>query len=183
MLNVIACMKLFTICLLVVSAVLLAGCASPNVNPAAPRHDTGYVDFYAAGTNDLYWDVTDSASNKKVFSEFRPLREPILRLAFKPGRYQFQITFMNRVIATAGTVEVDVRNGMITPVMVTLQPMDAAVVQTKSMEIGTSYYGRFGRRTKTRGSETVNYKIITQPQSPLPYQPKELAPYFHSPGQ
>jgi hypothetical protein len=176
-------MKLLIICWLAMSTVLLAGCASSNVNPAAPHHDTGYVDFYVGSTNDLYWDVTDSASNKKVFSEFGPLQGPILRLGFKPGEYQFQVTFLNRVIATAGRADVEVRDGMVTPVMVTLLPMDAAVVQSKSLEIGTSYYGRFGRRTKTRETQSVNYKIITEPQMPLPYQRKEQMPYFRPSSQ
>ncbi|HEY1787374.1 MAG TPA: hypothetical protein VGJ73_04430 [Verrucomicrobiae bacterium] len=175
-------MKLLIVCLLALNTLLWAGCASSNVNPAVPRHDMAYVDFYAAGTNDLYWDVTDTTSNKKVFSEFRPLRESILRLAFKPGHYQFQVTFPNRVIAAAGMADVDVHNGMVTPVMVTLLPMDAVVVQSKTLEAGTSY-ARYRRRTKTSQTQTVNYKIITEPQPPLPYRRKELMPYFSPSSQ
>jgi hypothetical protein len=173
-------MKVLMISLLALSTVVLAGgCASSNVNPAAARHDTGYVDFYTAGTNELYWDVTDIALNKKVFSEFSPLRSPILRLAFKPGQYQFQITFLNRVIAAAGTAEVEVRDGMVTPVIVTLLPMNSVVVQTKR----SYHYSQFGRRTKTGESQTVDYKIIAEPHSPLPHRPKEQMPYFHLSGQ
>ncbi len=173
-------MKWLIICWLVVSTVLVAGgCASSNVNPAAARRNTGYVDFYVTETNDLFWDVTDMASNKKVFSKFRPLRGPILRLAFRPGQYQFQVTFLNRLIAATGTAELEVRDGMVTPIRVTLQPTDTSIVQSKSIEAGTTFYGRYRRRTNTRRSETVNYKIIAEPQPPLPYRPKELMPYFH----
>jgi hypothetical protein len=172
-------MKLLVICLLAVcSAFLAGGCASSNVNPAVAHHDTGYVDFYVTVTNDLYWDVTDIASNKKVFSEFGPLREPILRLAFKPEQYQFQITFLNRVIAAQGTANVDVHDGMVTPVLVTLLPVGSAVAQNKSV-----YFGRLGRRSKISQTQTVNYKIIAEPQSPLPYRPKERMPYFNPTSQ
>ena len=177
-------MKLLIIFVFVVSTVLLAGgCASSNVNPAIAHNDTGYVDFYVTETNDLYWDITDTASNKKVFSEFRPLREPILRLAFKPGQYQFRVTFLNRVISDTATAEVHVQDGMVTPILVTLRPTGTAVVQSKSIEAGTTFYGRFRRRTNTRQTESVNYKIIAEPQSPLPYRREELMPYFHSSSQ
>lgn len=172
-------MKLLVIFLLAVGGALLAGgCASSNVNPAVSHHNTGYVDFYVTVTNDLYWDVTDTASGKKVFSEFSPLREPILRLAFKPGQYQFQVTFLNRVIAAPGTANVGVRDGVLTPVLVTLQPMGAASVHSRS-----TYYGRLGRTSRVSQTETVNYNIIAEPQPPLPYQPKERMPYFLPPSQ
>jgi hypothetical protein len=175
-------MKLLIICLFAMgTALLTSGCASPNVNPATARYNTGYVDFYVTETNDLFWDVTDMASNKKVFSEFRPLGGPILRLAFKPGQYQFQVTFLNRLIAAVGTTDVHVRDGMVTPIMVTLQPMDSSVVQSRSTEVGKTFYGRFRKRTNTSSTETMNYKIVTEPQSPLPYRRKELMSYFQPP--
>ena len=77
---------------------LAGGCASPNLNPAVARPHTGYVDFYAVNADDLSWDVTDVKRNKKVFYEFDPVKEPILRLAFKPGKYQLRITFLNHPI-------------------------------------------------------------------------------------
>ena len=168
-------MKWLVICLLAISSAFLAGgCASSNVNPAVARPNTGYVDFYVTITNDLFWDVTDMASNRKVFSKFRPLGEPILRLAFTPGQYQFQVTFLNRVIAAPGTSDVEVRDGMITPVTVTLLPVNPAVARNKSV-----YFGRLGRRSKTEQTQTVDYKITADPQPPLPYRPKEQMPYFH----
>lgn len=177
-------MKLLMLCLLAVSSALLAGgCASSNVNPAVARRDTGYVDFYVTITNDLYWDITDMASNKKVFSQFSALGEPILRLAFKPGQYKFQVTFMNRVIAETGTADVDVRDGMVTPVMVTLEPMGAASVHNRNTEIGKTFYGRFRQRTRTTSTQTVNYKITAETKPPLPFRPKEQMPYFHPPGE
>lgn len=167
-------MKLLMACLLAVTCALLTdGCASSNVNPAVARRETGYVDFYVTSTNDLYWDVTDMASNKKVFSQFSPLGDTVLRLAFKPGEYQFQVTFLNRVIDAPGTAEVDVRDGMVTPVLVTLQPMNSAVAQNK-----TVYFGRLGRRSKTDQTQTFNFKIIAEPQPPVSYRPKERMPYF-----
>ncbi|HTV41828.1 MAG TPA: hypothetical protein VMF08_14695 [Candidatus Sulfotelmatobacter sp.] len=171
-------MKWLVICLLAISSAFLAGgCASSNVNPAVARPNTGYVDFYVTITNDLFWDVTDMASNRKVFSKFRPLGEPILRLAFTPGQYQFQVTFLNRVIAAPGTVNVDARDGMVTPVLVTLPPVGPAAVHSRS-----TYFGLRGRTSRVSRTETVNYNITAEPQPPLPYRPKEQMPYFIPPS-
>ena len=172
-------MKPLIILWLLASAGLFAGgCASSNVNPATPRRDTGYVDFYVTDTNDLFWDVTDMNSNKKVFSEFRPLGGPILRLGFKPGQYRFQVTFLNRVVAVTGTAEAHIRDGMVTPIMVTLLPMDATVVQSRSMDTGRTLYGRYRRRTNIQSNQAVRLKITAKPQSPLPFREKQLMPYF-----
>lgn len=160
----------------------LAGCTSPNINPASARPGTGYVDFYAVNTNDLYWDITDVKRNQEVFSEFHPLGEPILRLAFKPGQYQLRVDFLNQVITTPGMVLINVRDGMITPVMVNLLPQGTTVVQTRNTRVGSTYYGRYGRRTRISDNESVNYEVSAKPQPPVPYQLKPQMPYAHPSG-
>src|SRR5690242_17457391 len=67
-------------------AVLLSpGCGTPNVNPAAPRSNTGYVDFYTDSDYSLAWEVKmaeeGSSKMKTVFCEYKPLESPVLRLA------------------------------------------------------------------------------------------------------
>ena len=171
-------MKSFIGCLFAAVVALLAdGCASPNVNPSIAKADTGYVDFYTGGTNDLYWDVTDVKSNLTVFSQFKPLGEPILRLAFKPGTYKFQVTFLNRVIDTPGITNVDVRDGMVTPVLVTLTPSGTSVVQSQRMQSGGTFHGSWGVRVRSTHNNTTNYDISVEPQTALPYQPREYMLY------
>lgn len=117
---------------LAVLGLLAGGCTSPNINPASAQPHTGYVDFYAVNADDLYWDITDVNRNKKVFYEFNPVKEPILRLAFKPGHYQLRVTFLNHVITKPGVADVEVQDGMVTPVTVTLLPAGTALVKTRS---------------------------------------------------
>jgi len=177
-------LKSFIRYLLAAGALLVAGgCASPNVNPANARPDMGYVDFYATDAGDLYWDVTDLKQNKKVYYEFDPLKESILRLAFKPGHYELQVNFLNHVIAAPGTAEVDVREGMITPVIVTLLPAGQALYRTKRTAAGSTYYGTYGRRTSIHDNPATSYEVALEPQPPLPYQRKEQMSYVHPPAQ
>jgi hypothetical protein len=177
-------LKSFVRNLLVAGVLLVAGgCASPNVNPASARHGMGYVDFYATDADNLYWDVTDLKQNKKVFYKFDPLGEPILRLAFKPGQYELKINFLNHVIATPGTAEVDVQEGMITPVIVTLLPAGEALYRTKRTAAGSTYYGTYGRRTSIHDNPATSYEVALDPQPPLPYQRKEQMSYAHPPAQ
>ncbi|MGO8836902.1 MAG: hypothetical protein ACLQAH_04865 [Limisphaerales bacterium] len=169
-------------CLLVTGAVLLAGgCASPNLDPASARSHTGYVDFYAVNADDLCWDITDVKRNKKVFYEFNPVKEPILRLAFKPGQYQLRVTFLNHVVVQPGVADVEVQDGWVTPVTVTLLPAGTALVQTSSGKAGTTYYGRYGRRTKIKSNEAVSYEVSAEPQPPVPFQPRAQMPYVVAP--
>jgi len=159
------------------------GCSSPDVNSSTAQHGMGYVDFYADDADNLYWDVTDLKTNKKVYFEFDPLEEPILRLAFKPGTYQLRVTFSNHIIDTPGTAEVDVSEGMITPVTVTLLPAGTALFKTKTTGWGSTYYGVYGRRTMITDHPSPSYEVALELRSPLPWQPKAQMPYFHPPAE
>ena len=174
-------MKAIALPVLVVLGLLAGGCASPNVNPASPRPHTGYVDFYAVNADNLCWDITDVNRNKKVFYEFDPVKESILRLAFKPGPYHLRVTFLNHVIVEPGVADVEVRDGMVTPVTVTLLPAGTALVETRSGQAGSTYYGRYGRRTKITNTGAVSYKVSAEPQPPVPFQPRSQMPYAVAP--
>jgi hypothetical protein len=158
-----------------------AGCASPNVNPRQPRANTGYVDCFADSGEDLYWEVQqfDASTQqfKKTFSRLDAAKDGFLRLAFPPGHYQFRIGFLNQVIAQPAFVEVEVLDGLITPVRVELTEAGVATVQTKQTSVGGTVHGRYGRRTKIGGSETASYKVTALPQPPQSYRPKQLMPY------
>jgi hypothetical protein len=158
---------------------IAAGCASPNVNPPTPRAHSGYVDFFADDEN-LYWQVDQIGPGEKtnqVFALFAPLEEHILRLAFAPGHYQFRVTFMNHAIRNPGVAEVEVQDGMITPVQVTLVDAGEALVQSKEVQGGATYYGRYGRNTRIRDNPDTMYQVDLVPGPALAYKPKAAMIY------
>ncbi len=175
-------MKVKSFLALAAFSLLAGGCASPNLNPASARPHTGYVDLYAVNADDLCWDITDVNRNKKVFYEFDPVQEPILRLAFKPGRYQLRVTFLNHVVTVPGVADVEVRDGQVTPVTVTLLPAGTVLVETKTGRAGGTYYGRYGRRTKIKSNEAVSYEVSAEPQPPVPFLPRAQMPYAVAPN-
>ena len=165
----------------IVATVLLGlGCASNNVNPTTAHRGTGYVDFYARNDADLSWSIERleaDGGRKSVFFEFDPLKENILRLAFKPGHHRLSVTVINRPILAQGTVEVEVGEGLVTPVSVTLADAGTGQVLSKEISVGGTAYGRFGRRTRIRGQETQLLRILAEAGPALPYQTKAQMPY------
>ena len=164
------------------AAVLLCfGCASPNVNPPAPRSNSGYVDFYTESAGEVVWNIQrlDATANqfKAVFSELDPMAGGILRLAFAPGRQQLRVTFLNHAITEPAVVEVDVRNGQITPVHVALTEAGVASVQTREERLGGTAKGPYGRGTKIGSYETKTFRVTAAVQDPRPYQLKEQMRY------
>ncbi|HWW00191.1 MAG TPA: hypothetical protein VNZ64_10890 [Candidatus Acidoferrum sp.] len=159
----------------------LAGCASPNVNPAIPKANTGYVDFCTDSAKDLYWEVrqlnTATSQFEPVFSRLKPIEGGILRLAFAPGHHPLQVTFLNRFIAKPAEVEVEVQAGKITPVRVTLTEAGVTSVQTKETSRGGTVYGRPGRRTKFSSNEAAMYDISAVAAPPVAYEVKERMTY------
>jgi hypothetical protein len=167
--------------MLAAAGLLVAGCASPNVNPPQARAKTGYVDFYADSSGELSWQVArfDARAQafKGVFSEFEPPLGRVLRLAFPPGHYRLRVTFMNCALREPGLVEVDVKKGMITPVRVKLTEAGETTVETKQTSIGGTAYGRYGRRTKFSSDEATTYRVAAEAKPAMPYQVKEQMPY------
>lgn len=167
--------------LVAVAGILAGGCASPDVNPATARPHTGYVDFYAVNADNLCWDIRDAQGNKKLFYEFHPVSESILRLAFKPGHHKLRVTFLNHAIIRPGIADVDVFDGKVTPVTVTLLPAGTVLVENRDAWAGGTYYGRYGRRTRITSNEAASYEVSAEPREPLPYEPKSQMPYFQAP--
>src|ERR1035441_1154472 len=100
--------------MLAAAGLLVAGCASPNVNPPQARAKTGYVDFYADSSGELSWQVArfddHTQGFRSVFSEFEPPPGRVLRVAFPPGHYRMRGTVMNCVVPEPGLVELDVKD-------------------------------------------------------------------------
>jgi hypothetical protein len=167
--------------MLVAVGLLVVGCASPNVNPPQARANTGYVDFHADSASELCWEVARfdgrSQSYQRVFSELEPPLGGVLRLAFAPGRHRLRVTILNRVITQPAEVEVELQDGKITPVRVTLTEAGVALVQTRQTSRGGTARGRYGRRTTIGSDETVMYAISAVADTPVAYQLKERMSY------
>ena len=162
-------------------ALWASGCATRNVNPPQARANTGYVDFHADSSEELGWEAARfddrTQSFKDVFSELTPPPGGVLRLAFAPGRHRLQVTFLNRVITHPAEVEVEVQDGKITPVRVTLTAAGYAFVKTKEISHGPTARGHYGRRSRFGSTETVIYGISATTEPPVAYQLKERMPY------
>ena len=126
-----------TLAALAAVSLFAIGCASPNVNPPRARAKTGYVDFYADSSGELSWQVArfddHTQGFRSVFSEFEPPSGRVLRVAFPPGHYRMLVTFMNCVVREPGLVELEVKDGMITPVRVQLTDAGETTVDRKSV--------------------------------------------------
>ena len=167
--------------MLAAAGLFVAGCASPNVNPLRARANTGYVDFHADSSGELSWEVArfdDRTQDfRSVFSEFEPPPGRVLRLAFPPGHYRLRVMFINRVVREPGLAELDINDGLITPVHVVLIPDGTTQVETKETRIGGTFKGRYGRGTKFGSDESTMYRVSAEAKPSVPYQVKEQMPY------
>jgi hypothetical protein len=173
--------KILAICLLSLATLtMIPGCRTANVNPAQAEAKTGYVDFYAPGGSDLYWEVKQydakAGTFKTVFSRAKPLDGPILRLSAPPGHHLFRITFLNRVILDPATVDVEAVNGRITPVRVELVKVGSTEVERREARLGLTVR-RFGPGARVTSYPANAHEVLATPQPSVPYGKKELAQY------
>ena len=157
------------------------GCASPNVNPASPRPNVGYLDLYAETPDELSWDVREFVAEgkafKRLFYELDPLPGRILRLALAPGSHRLRISFLDRPVLTPGDVDITVQDGKITPVRVTLSEAGTTSVETKKANLGSTAYGRYGRRTRIGSYQSSLYSVSAKAEPALDYRVKAAMPY------
>ena len=166
---------------LVALGLLVPGCATQNGNPVQAGANTGYVDFHNDPAADLCWQVERfddrTQSFRSVFSAYKPPPNGVLRLGFAPGHYRLRVTFLNRTVLEPTQAEVEVTDGMITPVRVEFTDAEAATVATKETSVGGTAYGRYGRRTKIGSSENPIYQAKAFPEPPQAYRLKQQMPY------
>ncbi len=168
------------------ACVLLGGgCSTPrNVNPASPRANTGYVDFYTDSDRELSWDIQRAAEPagemQAVFSDLTPVTGNILRLESPPGTYRFAVWFNNEFTTGPQAVQVQVVNAMVTPVHVTLTPAGSTYIDNKEYSFRGSTKG-YARGTTIHREENERFRIGATANSAQPYQPKERMPYFSPP--
>jgi hypothetical protein len=167
--------------ILVAIGLSVQGCATRNVNPPKARANTGYVDFHADASVELSWEVSRWDDRSKdfqlVFWDLDPPAGGILRLAFAPGHHRLRVALLNQVITKPVETEVEVQDGKVLPVRVTLTEAGTTVVTTKEQERGGTAFGRYGRRTKFGSEEMVRYDISLAGAPPMAYQPREQMPY------
>jgi len=161
----------------------LTGCSTPNVNPTSPRPNTGYVDFYTDSDMGLSWEVKRAEEGKgemrEVFSEFKPVQGTVLRLAAPPGNQRFQVWFINQVTEGPQTVEVQVADGKVTPVRVTLTSAGSTSVDRKHYAFRGSTKG-YGGGTKIVSGQSAVFQIGAVAGTPQAYRTKEAMPYWSS---
>ena len=170
------------ITLYVLSGVLLLGngCASPDVNPQAPKPGRGYVDFLTQPKEDVWWkvDVFDSRKQdyKEFTTEFKAPGEGILRVEARPGPHKGRISFVNQAIEAPAEVEVEVREGMITPVEVKLSRGGSSYVRTVE-DRARSGFNNAGRNEVTDSPQQL-WQISAKALPPIPYMPKQNTGYW-----
>lgn len=165
----------FLVCL------LGAGCSAPNVNPPAPKANRGYVDFYTDSDLNLSWRIKQGSATgtklRPLFTEVKPLRGNILRLASPAGTYRFEVWFNNQVTSGPQTVLVQVANEKVTPVHVTIASAGSLSVSTRSYEYRPT--ARATRRVTRVGEQDQEvFDIGAVPGTAQDYRPKEGMPYF-----
>lgn len=111
-----------------------------------------------------------------VFAEYKPVQGAVLRLATPPGNYRFQVAFNNRATEGPQTTVVEVQNGKVTPVHVTLVPAGSVAVDSKTYEYRPT--PRASRRvTRITSVEQQVLRIQLAPGSPRTYRQIERMPY------
>lgn len=162
-------------------ALWVAGCATLDVNPPQAQANTGYVDFHAEASAELSWEVVRfddrTQSFRNLFSDLKPPTGGVLRLALAPGHHRLRATLLNRVVTVPAVVEVEVQAGCIIPVRITVTEAGTGLVETREENRGGTSKGRYGRRTRVRGAESVVNRLSAEVGASVPYQVKAQMPY------
>jgi hypothetical protein len=160
--------------------VLAAGCASPDVNPQATRPGRGYVDFFTQPREDVWWkvDVFDSRKQdyREFTTEFKTPGEGILRVEARPGPHKGRISFVNQAIEAPAELEIEVREGMITPVEVKVAKGGSSYVRSVEDRARSGF--NTGGRNKVTDSQQQLWQITARALPPIPYIPKQNAAYW-----
>jgi hypothetical protein len=153
---------------------LAAGCATTDVDPGTPQAGRGYVDLFTEPKANVWWNVSVFDARDDTFKPFvAQFNAPglgIFRVAARPGQHRAKISFVNHAVEAPVEVEVDVKEGMITPVRVELEPGDSTYVRSREDR---------ARWQSSRMFETSQaaWKISATPMPAIPYVRKEQTSY------
>jgi hypothetical protein len=155
---------------------LACGCATSDVDPSGARVGRGYVDLYTVPRTEAWWkvDVFDPGrqSYKEFTAQFKAPGEGVFRIEARPGRHKARISFVNQAIEAPAEVEVEVREGMITPVRVTLSQGDSTYVRV----VGDR--ARDIHRNKVTDYQQQRWQISAVAQPFIPYTAKQNTAYW-----
>ena len=159
---------------------LAAGCATPDVNPPAAHVGRGYVDLYTQPKADVWWkvDVFDSRKQnyKEFTAQFKTPAQAIFRVEARPGRHKARISFVNQAVEAPAELEVEVREGMITPVEVKVNKGDSSYVRVVEDRAASGF--RTAGRNRVTDYSQERWQIFARAQPPVPYIPKEQTAYW-----
>ena len=166
---------------LILLAGLASGCATDNGPRTGVRPGLGFVDFRPDPPDDLAWRVSQFNPGKQawqqVYSDLKPPANGVLRLVCPPGPYQFQVTFLNRVVLQPALVQVEVVDGLITPVTIALIPNGTVTVdQKQALRLGSTVKGTQGQRSKYNGDESTAYRLEATVRAPTTLYPLPPTP-------
>jgi hypothetical protein len=134
------------------------------------------VDFYTVPKAEAWWkvDVFDPSRQdyKEFTAQFKAPGAGIFRVEARPGRYKARISFVNQPVEAPAEAEVEVREGLITPVRVTLNKGDSTHVRVVDDR------ARDAHRNKVRDYQQQRWQISAVAQPPVPYTPKERTAYW-----
>jgi hypothetical protein len=155
---------------------LACGCASLDVDPPAARAGRGYVDLYTVPKTESWWkvDVFDPRRQgyKEFTAQFKAPAAGIFRIEARPGSHKARVSFVNQAIEAPAELEVELREGMITPVQVTLKEGDSTYVRV------TDDRARDVHRNKVTDYQQQRWRISAVAQPAIPYTAKRNTAYW-----
>ena len=160
-----------------VALLAFAGACSTvhDLNPAAAKSGVGYADLFTDPKTNVWWkvDVFDARDQgyKEFTQQFNSPGEGIFRVEAKPGRHKARISFVNQAVEAPAEVEAEIREGMITPIRVTLRKGGTANVQIKEDRLSI-------RRSKVTDYQQEVWQISAEALPPTPYVSKEKTTYW-----
>jgi len=135
----------------------------------------GYADLFTEPKTNVWWKVevfdTRDQGYKEFTQQFNSPGEGIFRVEAKPGRHKARIRFVNQAVEAPAEVEAEIREGMITPIRVTLGNGGTANVRIKEDRLSI-------RRSKVTDYEQGVWQISAEALPPTPYVPKEKTTYW-----
>lgn len=153
-----------------------AGCASTDLNPQTARPGRGYVDFYTQPRTESWWkvDVFQAATQtyQPFAAEFNAPAGGIYRVEAPPGRYKIRVGFVNRFVESPAGQEVEVQDGKITPVEVTLAQGGTAQRRVAEDRAGGSL------RNKVTDQPDTVWKVSASARPAVAYTPKAATAYW-----
>ncbi len=164
----------------VLAWLLVAACSTPTkVTSPNARTNMAYIDFYTDSNMQLSWGVrctaNQSAKARTLFHDLSPVEGNVLRLQVPPGTYWFEVWFNNLTITGPGCFQVQLVNGMVTPVHISLVPVGTVYVYDNRREVINVPLTEYARK---RYYEALQFRIGATAEVAQVYKPKEQMRYF-----